>query len=389
MGIWEGLLKLEALLFLRLSMEKHPPFVFHATVHESIKHVTACVKEDWYKIIAEALRVVGSIIKIVRPLSVETDAMVDDFAFKPLVQPLYDAIYPRLSAHDIDQEIKECAITSMGLLLAHLSSDLNNQLPEVLGLLMDRLGNEMTRMATLKALAAVSVSPLKVDLKPILPSATEELAQFLRQQSRPLKQTTLETLLALIGSNHAQMTQALFSLLLKESAALVTDADLHLAHLRQARSSWRVLKMSCLILEVSPKSAEAVRVEVLPRALELSTSPLLQGLALASLLNLFKILVGINHKGMGFDDLLGALQNGVANGGDRLQKQAIGNIARCMAVLCAQTSDASRNKTVARLVEDMQSKDTKDGKDNRKHLALLVIGELGRQSDLSRVKNLQ
>lgn len=64
---------------------------------------------------------------------------------------------------------------------------------------MDRLGNEMTRMATLKALAAVSVSPLKVDLKPILPSATEELAQFLRQQSRPLKQTTLETLLALIG----------------------------------------------------------------------------------------------------------------------------------------------------------------------------------------------
>lgn len=32
---------------------------------------------------------------------------------------------------------------------------------------------------------------------------------------------------------------------------------------------------------------------------------------------------------MGFDDLLVALQDGVANGGDRLQKQAIGNIARC------------------------------------------------------------
>ena len=36
-----------------------------------------------------------------------------------------------------------------------------------------------------------------------------------------------------MSSNHAQMSQALFSLLLKESAALVTDADLHLAHLRQ------------------------------------------------------------------------------------------------------------------------------------------------------------
>lgn len=30
------------------------------------------------------------------------------------------------------QEIKECAITSMGLLLAHLASDLDKQLPEVL-----------------------------------------------------------------------------------------------------------------------------------------------------------------------------------------------------------------------------------------------------------------
>lgn len=70
---------------------------------------------------------------------------------------------------------------------------------QVLGLLMERLGNEMTRMATLKALAAISVSPLKVNLRPILPHATEELAVFLRQQSRPLKQTTLETLLALIG----------------------------------------------------------------------------------------------------------------------------------------------------------------------------------------------
>lgn len=56
-----------------------------------------------------------------------------------------------------------------------------------------------------------------------------------------------------------------------------------------------------------------------------------------------------------------------------------------MAVLCAETSDTARNKTVARLVKDMQAKDD----DTKKHLALLVVGELGRQTDLSRVKNLQ
>lgn len=42
-------------------------------------------------------------MKIIRPLSEDQNAMVDDFEYQPLVQPLYDAIYPRLSAHDIDQ----------------------------------------------------------------------------------------------------------------------------------------------------------------------------------------------------------------------------------------------------------------------------------------------
>lgn len=55
-----------------------------------------------------------------------------------------------------------------------------------------------------------------------------------------------------------------------------------------------------------------------------------------------------------------------------------------MAVLCAQTNATARNKTVARLVKELQGND-----EQRKHLGLLVVGELGRQSDLSRVKDLQ
>lgn len=45
----------------------------------------------------------GCIVKIIRPLSVDQDSMLDEFAYLPYVQPLYDAIFPRLSAHDIDQ----------------------------------------------------------------------------------------------------------------------------------------------------------------------------------------------------------------------------------------------------------------------------------------------
>ncbi|CAN0244977.1 unnamed protein product, partial [Discosporangium mesarthrocarpum] len=122
-------LKLEGLLFLRLCMDKYPLQVFRSTIEETIKHVCACIAEDWYKIIAEALRGVGSIIRIIRPRVGNT--MDDSFNYTPVVMTLYNAIFPRLSAHDIDQEIKECAITSMGLLLAHMASELSAQLPEV------------------------------------------------------------------------------------------------------------------------------------------------------------------------------------------------------------------------------------------------------------------
>lgn len=76
-------------------------------MHEMNKK-TRCESFIYYRflqtqIIAEALRVVGAIVKIIRPLSADEDSMVDDFAYQPLVQPLYNAIYPRLSAHDIDQ----------------------------------------------------------------------------------------------------------------------------------------------------------------------------------------------------------------------------------------------------------------------------------------------
>lgn len=46
----EQSLKLEALLFLRQSMESHAPAMFHPSIRGTIEHVTACVAEDWYKV---------------------------------------------------------------------------------------------------------------------------------------------------------------------------------------------------------------------------------------------------------------------------------------------------------------------------------------------------
>jgi hypothetical protein len=369
-------LKLEALLFLRYVMELHAPIVFHPHLDQVVKDVTACVAEDWYKIIAEALRCVGAIIRVMRPRSRDDDMFEAGFDYAPYSGPLYAAVLRRLDAHDIDQEIKECAIEAMGLLVTHMGDQLGKELPNVFSLLMERLTNEITRMAALKALGLLCTSPLKLDLSPILSEATSELALFLRKQSRPLKQSTLEALSALVVANGAKMGADLFTLLIKETSGLVSDADLHLCHL--------TLDVIRELLVVEPAVAPVVGEETLPRMLTLVSSPLLQGLALTSLQGLFEGLAAIGTPGLAFENLMEKLKEVATASGAVLPRQAVGSIARCMAALCVQADEATRADTVGSLVMDMK------GEENvPKHLALLVVGELGRKTNLNEVKKLE
>jgi hypothetical protein len=46
----------QALLFLHLALERHPPAALRAHIPQLVPAVTACVGEEGYKVIAEALR---------------------------------------------------------------------------------------------------------------------------------------------------------------------------------------------------------------------------------------------------------------------------------------------------------------------------------------------
>ena len=114
---------------------------------------------------------------------------LQDFDSEKYVKVLFEAVYPRLDAHDIDQEIKECAITAVGMIVRHLGEyrvlyhsrsppplwanplmmffpgdHLSSELPRILSVLMEKLRNEITRMPTLKALASIATSPLQINL---------------------------------------------------------------------------------------------------------------------------------------------------------------------------------------------------------------------------------
>jgi len=288
---------------------------------------------------------------------------------------------PRLEANDIDQEIKESAITSMGLIVAHFADELGSELKSVFPILMGRLRNEITRMPTLKTLALIATSPLRIDLADILNNVVVELGQFLKQQSRSLKQTTLETLNALVASNGTHMSGDLFASMMTEASSLVHDTDLHLSHL--------ALRLTVSVLSVSPSATITVRDKVLPKALVLAASPLLQGMALQTLLDLFRELVSLNatEAGLGFDALLQSLLEPVSriSSAEGLPKQSIANTARFVAVLCVYTDRAVCMKTVDKFTRDVQEAPS----DEAKLLALLSLGETGRQLDMTSQPKLQ
>jgi cullin-associated NEDD8-dissociated protein 1 len=154
-----------------------------------------------------------------------------DYNYAPLVLPIYNALLPKLQALDIDTEIKECAITAVGKLFSQLGDSLRDQLPIVLNLLKKRLDNEITRTPTLKALAVIATSPLSLDLSSVLTESTVELSMFLRQQSRGLKQHTLQTLDALVLSNKSDLLPSSVTAILHETSALINDSDLYLTQL--------------------------------------------------------------------------------------------------------------------------------------------------------------
>ena len=92
-----------------------------------------------------------------------------------------------MQAQDIDQEVKERAISCMGQIVAHLGDSLQQQLGSCLPIFLDRLKNEITRLTAVKALILVASSPLKIDLRCILIESLPVLSSFLRKNQRALK----------------------------------------------------------------------------------------------------------------------------------------------------------------------------------------------------------
>uniref|UniRef100_A0A8C1IQ60 Cullin-associated NEDD8-dissociated protein 1-like n=1 Tax=Cyprinus carpio TaxID=7962 RepID=A0A8C1IQ60_CYPCA len=208
-------LKIDALSCLYVILCNHQPQVFHPHVQAIVPPVVACVGDPFYKITSEALLVTQQLVKVIRPLD-----QTDVFDASPYISDLFACTIKRLKAADIDQEVKERAISCMGQIICNLGDSLGADLPGTLHIFLERLKNEITRLTTVKALTLIAGSQLKINLRPILGEAVPILASFLRKNQRALKLGTLAALDILVKNYSDSVTPAMIDAVLAELAML-------------------------------------------------------------------------------------------------------------------------------------------------------------------------
>ena len=239
-----------SLLHTMLASDTHNPVDIRRSFTEPFVQqlCSVVVQEQWYKVIAEALRVMSYIPRYFVVTGVQSALPEEPERTTVVAKELYVAIEPLLAAHDVDSEIKEGALRACAALLQYLPSHLTNeQTVRLLQLLYDRLTNETTRIAAMKAYAMIA-EPLPsstmagavggsgggaCQLHSILDDSISTMASFLKLQNRGLKQSSLETLNVIISNHGSNVTNPneLYPTVVQALASLISDRDLHLCHL--------------------------------------------------------------------------------------------------------------------------------------------------------------
>ncbi|XP_061218525.1 cullin-associated NEDD8-dissociated protein 1-like isoform X3 [Neopsephotus bourkii] len=369
-------MRIDTLSFLHVLLCNHQPEVFHPHIKSLLPPVVTCIGDPFYKITSEALLVTQQLVKVIRPLDKSCT-----FDAKPYVKDLFPGTLKRLKAADIDQEVKERAISCMGQIIYNLGDHLSTDLQPTLKVFLERLKNEITRLTTVKALTLIASSPLKIDLRPILGEGFPILASFLRKNQRALKLSTLTALDILVKNYSDSLKPAMIESVLTELPALITENDMHVSQV--------AVMFLTTLAQVYPSCISKISGSVLAEILQLIHSPLLQGGALNAIIDFFHALVLTKAAPMGYAELLKQLTAPIycsgAPAAPTLHKQAYYSVAKCVAALssaCPKEAPA----TVNRFIQDVK---TSKSSSAVKVLAFLSLAEMGRTTNLSAQRELK
>lgn len=363
----------ETLLFLRMVVKigGAEPLAMH--IQGLMYPVFAATNDRYYKVTAECLRFCGATVSAFGKSSPQIRSKLS-----PLISGIYSAARGKATAQDQDAEVKEAALICLGATVSHFSSDLtSDQLSEVAYLLRDRLNFDVTRICTVRVIYMIATSESAHILTPVIEDVVSAVSSFLRKSNSALRIAAVELLTVI-----PVLPSSIDSLLITNISELISDGDLRMASMALQLATKIVKDRGSSVIERVSQPGS-----VYSKALELSSSTVLQGRAVVSLLELFSSLANVNSSPLTIQDMLQALEKQADSLSFTLTtSSARGSplfcIAKCIMYVCRAAEANLRIQTTSQIITNINSSDFKT-----RIFALACLAEFGRGSLLPKEGN--
>ncbi|KAA8650920.1 hypothetical protein EYZ11_001854 [Aspergillus tanneri] len=352
-----GTLQVETLSLIAAIAETHTSDALLPFLIALIPGVIGSVRDRNYKVSSEALGAVEQIMKALTPPRVSMTSQ----DLESQLEKLYDVVQDRIADTSADLEVRQRAIHVFGVLLARTSGENGSTFLSLdrrsrgISVLVDRLRNETTRLAAVRAVDDVAVlCSREIDVPSTWVSeVTIELSAQLRKSDRVLRGASLEALrsLAMNPNTRAHYDNKTMKDLEDSLLPLISAEDFHF------------LAPALIILaKLVPGNSPLLVNEGLVSALCLIVVSPLVGTVLKALLLLVKV---IGEEGAGAE-LMGKLLRDVGINGDTSV------VGRAIGTLLVHGGSRLGVKMEDFMTELQTAQDAQ-----RKCLALAILGEIG------------
>jgi cullin-associated NEDD8-dissociated protein 1 len=351
-------LRIAALRLIGDISKTHSSSVLQPFLPKIVPGVVSAVNDKYYKISSEAIGTVEQLVKTLTPPRSRSATQ----SHQKDLQNLYQVVINKVSATDADLEVRQRAIHALGILLARTASPEGASLllpadrTNALNILNDRLKNETTRLAAVRAIDTVAaLTTSKDQLQPKwIREVSLELSAQLRKANRSLRGASLGALKNLLVAPAARSSldkptiEGLVSALLP----LLTTIDLHLL-------GPALLVLAALVLDDAP----LVVTDQLNSAMCGLLTASLGGAVLEAVLVL---VTNIGKAGVGQPLMTGLLRDVSVNGDPAVVGKVIGTLL--------VYGGSSLGVTIDDFMTELSNPQSEDAK---RSLALAVLGEAG------------
>ncbi|KAA8914917.1 armadillo-type protein [Sphaerosporella brunnea] len=352
--------RIEVLRLFSKIFENHSLETVNAYLKAAVSAICAAVNENAYKVSFEALGTVASVIKLLTTPGAPVHAK--------FLGQLYEAIIKKVDNADTAFEVREKAVITLSFLLNRTSGKPGALPPgarrHALDGFLDRLKNETTRFSSAHAIDIVAKTAVREDQisRAWTQAVVAELGGQLRKSNRALKAASLDALKS-IASNDI-LREHLDAVSKWELVAMLTPmlvvGDMQLLGLS-------IAMLRLMILSEGGHPGISVTSGVISGICSLVKSPLGSGVVLENLLALIATIGESDAKGK--RALMNAFLKNVGVTGDT------NVVAKAIAQLLVSGGGDRGGFIVG--VKDFVTEVESVRDDDRKCLALMVLGEIG------------